>query len=265
MKIITFSAIKGGVGKTTITYNYAEWLSKKGKNVLLIDLDHQCNLTNIYLPVEKNNTIGEVFKDSSIASEVVVHKIKNNLSLISGYIELDDLEKMIENQSKKEMLLYLWIKKNYKKFNFDQYDYILIDTHPDFSTITKNAIAISDIIISPITPSEHGYSAKFNLETRLEKFKNDIIDYSTGESYIDANLYFVGNLIKHNTKSSRELLEHIQKDETVIGLIPEKELFNRATLEKKSISEMKENQAVYIKNKSFFNSIDETFLKISSL
>ena len=169
MKIITFSAIKGGVGKTTITYNYAEWLSKKGKNVLLIDLDHQCNLTNIYLPVEKNNTIGEVFKDSSIVSEVVVHKIKNNLSLISGYIELDDLEKMIENQSKKEMLLYLWIKKNYKKFNFDQYDYILIDTHPDFSTITKNAIAISDIIISPITPSEHGYSAKFNLETRLEK------------------------------------------------------------------------------------------------
>ena len=51
MKIITFSAIKGGVGKTTITFNYAEWLSKKGKNVLLIDLDHQCNLTNIYLPV----------------------------------------------------------------------------------------------------------------------------------------------------------------------------------------------------------------------
>ena len=28
---------------------------------------------------------------------------------------------------------------------------------------------------------------------------------------------------------------------------------------------MKEDQAVYIKNKSFFNSIDETFLKISSL
>jgi chromosome partitioning protein len=92
-----------------------------------------------------------------------------------------------------------------------------------------------------------------------------VLFFSTGESYIDANLYFVGNLIKHNTKSSRELLEHIQKDKTVIGLIPEKELFNRATLEKKSIAEMKEDQAVYIKNKSFFNSIDETFLKISSL
>mgnify|MGYP004467525629 CR=1 FL=1 len=36
MKIITFSAIKGGVGKTTLTFNYGEWLSSKGYNVLLI-------------------------------------------------------------------------------------------------------------------------------------------------------------------------------------------------------------------------------------
>lgn len=29
MKIITFAAIKGGVGKTTLTFNYGEWLAKK--------------------------------------------------------------------------------------------------------------------------------------------------------------------------------------------------------------------------------------------
>ena len=29
MKIITFSAIKGGVGKTTLAFNYGEWLAKK--------------------------------------------------------------------------------------------------------------------------------------------------------------------------------------------------------------------------------------------
>ena len=46
MKIITFAAIKGGVGKTTLTFNYGEWLAKKGHKVLLIDLDHQCNLTS---------------------------------------------------------------------------------------------------------------------------------------------------------------------------------------------------------------------------
>ena len=48
MKIITFSSIKGGVGKTTLTFNYGEWLSSKGYNVLLIDSDHQCSLTQTY-------------------------------------------------------------------------------------------------------------------------------------------------------------------------------------------------------------------------
>lgn len=47
MKIITFTAIKGGVGKTTLTLNYGDWLAKHGKKVLLIDLDHQCNLTTV--------------------------------------------------------------------------------------------------------------------------------------------------------------------------------------------------------------------------
>ncbi|TVX18848.1 ParA family protein, partial [Streptococcus pneumoniae] len=48
MKIITFAAIKGDVGKTTLTFNYGEWLARKGHKVLFIDLDHQCNLTQCY-------------------------------------------------------------------------------------------------------------------------------------------------------------------------------------------------------------------------
>ena len=48
MEIITFSAIKGGVGKTTLAFNYGEWLAKNGKHVLFIDLDHQSNLTQTY-------------------------------------------------------------------------------------------------------------------------------------------------------------------------------------------------------------------------
>lgn len=47
MKIISFSAIKGGVGKTTLAYNYGEWLADKGNKILFIDIDHQCNLNQI--------------------------------------------------------------------------------------------------------------------------------------------------------------------------------------------------------------------------
>ena len=49
VKIISFANHKGGVGKTTTTASVGTVLAKQGKNVLLIDLDAQANLTNSLL------------------------------------------------------------------------------------------------------------------------------------------------------------------------------------------------------------------------
>jgi len=45
MKIIAFANQKGGVGKTTSTYNIAWLKAKDGANVLMVDLDPQASLT----------------------------------------------------------------------------------------------------------------------------------------------------------------------------------------------------------------------------
>jgi len=44
-KIITFATLKGGTGKTMNLFNLAGILAGKGKHILLIDLDPQCNLS----------------------------------------------------------------------------------------------------------------------------------------------------------------------------------------------------------------------------
>ena len=72
--------------------------------------------------------------------------------------------------------------------------------------------------------------ARHNLETRLRLYCEENIDYKTGESNIDAELYFVGNMIKHNTATSKSLLSELENDDKVLGWIPHKELFNRATM-----------------------------------
>ncbi|MBR0728304.1 ParA family protein [Bradyrhizobium japonicum] len=36
---------KGGVGKTTLTFNIASQLAEMGKRVLMVDADPQCNLS----------------------------------------------------------------------------------------------------------------------------------------------------------------------------------------------------------------------------
>lgn len=259
MKIITFAAIKGGVGKTTLTFNFGEWLAEKGHKVLLIDSDHQCSLTQTYSIFETNGTIAEIFKNTG--DEVKIIKVKENLSIIPSSIELDLVNNAIQTRANKELLVFMWFGDNYDNI-LKNYDYVLIDCHPDFSTITQNMIAISDVIFSPIEPSEYGFMSKSSIEVRLEELKKDVINVATRKSFITAELKFIGNRIKHNTKSSREFVKVIEDDKNTLALINEKELFNRSTLDYIPLVEMEKDKNIYNKNKEFFKDINKTWEKL---
>lgn len=261
MKIVTFAAIKGGVGKTTLAFNFGEWLASKGHSVLFIDIDHQCNLTQTYSIYDNTDTVANIFKNRG---KVAIHEIKENISLIAGYMKLDEIERELENKSNKDMLLYMWLEDNYQHLKLDKFDYIILDCHPDFATGTRNAVAISHSILSPIIPSEHGYNAKFNIEERLEDFKKEVINYQTRESYITAQMFFIANMVRHNTKSSRQLMEAVKGEKTVIEIIPERELFNRSTLDKRSLSVMKQDKEIFRENRDFFISIDSKLENIAN-
>lgn len=45
-----------------------------------------------------------------------------------------------------------WLINHLEKLSV--YDYLLIDTHNDFDTFTKNTIAISDVILAPLDSSD---------------------------------------------------------------------------------------------------------------
>jgi len=92
----------------------------------------------------------------------------------------------------------------------------------------------------------------------IEQFKKECIDYATRESYVTAKLVFLANMIKHNTKSSKELLEVIQGDPEVVSLFSEKELFNKTTLEMLPISEM-EKDSQYNSHLKFFKETNLAF------
>ena len=68
MKIIAFPAIKGGVGKTTICFNFGEYLARKlNQRVLFIDMDSQCSLTRTLNDASDNpiydnkSNVGNIF------------------------------------------------------------------------------------------------------------------------------------------------------------------------------------------------------------
>ena len=89
-----------------------------------------------------------------------------------------------------------------------------------------------------------------------------MIDYKTRESFVTAKLFYVGNMVKHNTKSSIEFKEVIENSENYITYFPEKELITKSILEKKPIVEFKKDQKIYNKEKKFFDKFIESCEKI---
>ena len=268
MKIISFVGIKGGIGKTSLCKNFLSKISKKlkaegsDKKVLAIDLDHQCNLTQSNGIYESDGTVVNIFKRSG---DVNIHHVSDNVDLIAGAMDLDIIESELETKSYKDMLLY----RNYDSLDLEQYAYVLIDCRPDFSIATRNAITVSHLLISPIIPSKYSLTARVNIENRLRIYSEENIDYKTGESNIDAQLYYVGNMIKHNTRSSQDLVEDLKDDDRVLGFVPHKELFNKSTLMSNevgvqpSVYDLIENdERLQRENKEFIKQLDQVFDRI---
>lgn len=259
MEIVSFIAIKGGVGKTTLCYNYGEWLANTGKNVLFIDSDHQCSLTQTYNIYRDSGTLADIFISQQTPEIINIHE---NLSIIPASMNLDTVNNEIQTKVNKELLMYMWLFDNYESLK--HFDYILIDCHPDFSTITQNMIAISDTLFSPIEPSEYGFTAKDNLEIRLEQLRNDVINVQTRKSFITAKLKYIGNRIKHNTSSSRAFVTAMGTDKHTIAMIPEREIFNKTTLNHQPLIKMNRSELIKA-NQKIYDEINEIFKKMSDI
>ena len=72
MNVLTLSAIKGGVGNTTLAFNYGEWLSEHGNQVLFMDLHHQRNLSQTYGIYNTEHTVANIFSGQG---QVYIHDV----------------------------------------------------------------------------------------------------------------------------------------------------------------------------------------------
>jgi len=61
-KIIALFNHKGGVSKTTTTFNLGWMLALKGKKVILVDADPQCNLTGMVLGYKGESELADFYE-----------------------------------------------------------------------------------------------------------------------------------------------------------------------------------------------------------
>lgn len=174
-EIIAISNQKGGVGKTTTTFNLGAALASQGKKVLLIDADPQGNLTTYMgwtedeIPVTLNEVLLNTLSDKKIDFEKCIKHHNENLDLIPSDIQLSSIEMTLVGAMSREYTLRHSIQSIK-----DKYDYILIDTQPSLGMLPINALACADKVIIPVQPQYLAAKGMTQLLSTIIKIRQQI-------------------------------------------------------------------------------------------
>ncbi|MBN2639953.1 MAG: AAA family ATPase [Bacteroidales bacterium] len=193
MKKITFFNHKGGVGKTTSLFNLGARLAQKGKTVLLIDADTQCNLTlqilgeigyeTHYENNPKNNIksyLAPAFDSQPVlisAGDCISTKI-SNLFVMPGSLDLSGSDTQLSMSFNLSSFLtsmqnlpgsfdYL-IQKTAEKYNAE---YVLIDLNPSLSAVNQDLLITSDYFIIPTSTDYFSVQSIRSLASKLPEWE----------------------------------------------------------------------------------------------
>ena len=139
-KIITIANQKGGVGKTTTALCLGAELESKGFKVLYIDLDKQCNTSNVLkADTSKEGTYSLLMKTAT--ARELIQVTANEQYVISGNEDLTTLDNLLANKVGKEFRL----KEGLEEIK-EYFDFIILDTAPHLDVITINALTCTDYL-----------------------------------------------------------------------------------------------------------------------
>lgn len=170
MSVICFSSLKGGVGKTTLSIGIARAFAKRGCETLIIDLDPsrhatrflcqmagRSELVNMESPLTRlflNSNIESLKKENGGIVEAAmslelapIYEISSSINLIPSGSNLKQFY-----WGKAASIFSLYFPKLIDELH-SSYDYIIIDTSPDFNILTRLSISVSDISVVPVDTS----------------------------------------------------------------------------------------------------------------
>ena len=205
---------KGGVGKTTTIWNLSVSLAHKGKKVLVVDFDPQCNFSIASLGEEKfakclyqttEKPFGRTIRSFAMPyiqqsrnGETFIEKPKynpnDNLDIVAGDFWLNNFSDVLNvgtdvigGAGLYRFLTPARILDAVQEQHNKKYDFVLIDLPPSFNSLVRSALYSSDYFIVPCTADLFSAYCVGLIGEVLPSF---IKDWEQGiERYLLANSY----------------------------------------------------------------------------
>lgn len=170
-KVVSFISEKGGVGKTTACFEIAVGLAREhSKEVLVVDVDYQRGgitgrLDSRLIPAFGAGAMPgttlfhkfqQLYSAARLTPDVDVRSSSFGIDFIAADPRLSTVSedklpsaRTVTDRTRKS-LEHLMVINNVLAPLREDYDYILIDSHPEVSSLLRAAIFASDYIVSPV-------------------------------------------------------------------------------------------------------------------
>lgn len=259
MKSIAVFNNKGGVGKTTLLCNIASCLKDKGKRILLIDADPQCNATIYLFSQERIETlysskdtktiynlvtpIKKGYKSLEYSNIPIEHSEGFDIDVVLGDTKLAVAEDLFSKEwidlntsfSERALSSTFFLKNIFEKIN-DNYDYVLFDMGPSLGSLNRLVLLNCDYFIIPMSSDIFSLKAVENIGKSLETWQNKIhqvlkeveednngVRYEIGGNQLVVAPKFLGYVSQqYNAKTKAGEKFPVKAYERIIQKIPEK-------------------------------------------
>ena len=173
---------KGGVGKTTLAVNLAHALANRGKKILIVDNDAQCNATSLLVEHDViSDSIYELYENDETAIERCIYPtVYDGLSIIPNSEETAALEISLNRGIPST---YLRLRDRIRDYAKNHFDFTFIDTPPNWGYFVLAALHTADCVIVPILCSSRfsmeGLTRALSLIDGVEQVSNeDAVTYA---------------------------------------------------------------------------------------
>ena len=195
--VVSFVSEKGGTGKTTSTYHIGVGLQRfHDLRVLIVDADYQRGgISGRFFPdyienfgvVDPDDTtlynkFQQLYSDTPMTTDIDLYESSEGIDIIRADSRLSTVsaDKLPASnnirQNNQRLLDHLRVIHNILTPLKEDYDYILIDSHPEVSDVLRNVIYASDYCVSPVKLDRQ---SSIGVATILGEIENVNADVST--------------------------------------------------------------------------------------